>query len=466
MQSPPLRSKQGFDIELGPSVMADASLYSRNPYRALLFQLGKLEVQEVVNIVAGGVTRSRSKMNIVEQVPCTPSERTKGQAIYAIEKTPHDVADLFETGALREGSTPNVWSRQHIGLLMQYAAVGMVHGTLPGTVYPFFLNYLNMEGTQVVSARVLLNLPWSFKVFYGLLSDCAPIFGYRRRPFMLIGWAVCFFMLLVMACMDAGDPYYPDRKYAHVNPATLNPEIVATFNTSARQNGTKFIVAMMLAAVGFVAVDAAADAVVVELAQREPEAVRGTTQTTIYMVRTIFVTLSAVLTGFAFNGKDYGGDFDFSISFPQLMSILCLCCLPVLPITWFFIKEEKHAGVNVREYMASFWELLQQQPVYQVIAYSFFSGIFAKFTATCLEPMQATWAGTTPFNDKVMETAGHAIFALMIFCTGKYGLHWNWRLMVFITAVAVVVLDSMATLLTTWDVVRNQWFWLGVGVAE
>ncbi|CAN0322390.1 unnamed protein product, partial [Phaeothamnion confervicola] len=26
------------------------------------------------------------------------------------------------------------------------------------------------------------------QVFYGLLSDCVPILGYRRKPYLIMGW--------------------------------------------------------------------------------------------------------------------------------------------------------------------------------------------------------------------------------------------------------------------------------------
>ncbi|GAB9476811.1 Transmembrane protein, partial [Globisporangium polare] len=121
-----------------------------------------------------------TKMDLIERVSYI-SSATKGKIDddYDGVKTPNE----FEGGALREGGAPNIWGKDYIGILIQYMGVGMIYGTLPGTVYPFLLNYLNMEGTQVVSARVLLTMPWSFKVVYGILSDCFPIFGYRRRPF-------------------------------------------------------------------------------------------------------------------------------------------------------------------------------------------------------------------------------------------------------------------------------------------
>jgi hypothetical protein len=382
---------------------------------------------------------------------------------YTEAKTP--VVEL-EDGALRAGGRPDIWSRDYIGVLIQYVGVGMIYGTLPATVYPVLQRYLNMEGTQIVSASVLIKLPWSFKVFYGILSDCFPIFGYRRRPFMIIGWTMCGLMLLLMATTKMGEPYYMDSKLVNKKPSLWTAADKLNINYDAPDVGGKLIVFMMLAAVGYVGADVAADGMVVELAQREPEAVRGTTQTTIYMIRTIFVTGSIVLVGFFFNGEDYGGEFSFSLTFPQLMLILTLCTLPVIPCTWFFIKEDKHPGVNFKNYMSEFWELLQSRAVYQVIAYKFFSGIFENLGTTVSSPIATHWAQVMPINETIANVAGHAIFAAILWGTMKQGLSWNWRFMHAITMVCVVVVDSVTTMLTTWDVVRSQWFWLGPPIIE
>ncbi|KAG2786466.1 hypothetical protein PC129_g15648 [Phytophthora cactorum] len=373
---------------------------------------------------------------------------------------------LFDGGALRDGDEIDIWKRNYIGLVVQYAAVGMVFGTLPGTIYPFLFNYLNMEGTQVVSATVLINMPWSFKLFFGMITDCVPIRGYRRRPFMVIGWTLCFAMLLLLACMDAGAPYYPDNKYATMEKEELTPEIVATFNESAHHVGGKFVVLMMFAAIGYVGADVAADAMMVEVAQREPEATRGYTQTTIYMVRTAFIMISSILTGMTFNGKDYGGDFDFSLTFPQLMIVLCIYCFPVIPISWYFIREDPHPGMIFRDYLGELWHLVQMRSMYQIIAYKFLAGILENFSVTCTDPMQRYWAQVTPLNQKIMTIVGNGIFAVTLYCTAKFGLQWSWRKMHAITIVSVTVMDLIVNMLTTWDVVRNQWFWLGVPVAE
>ncbi|GAB9473593.1 Folate-biopterin transporter [Globisporangium polare] len=386
---------------------------------------------------------------------------------YEAAKTP-DVLEA-QGGALREGGAPRLFSKDHIGLILQYAAVGLVYGVLPATIYPFLQTYLNSSGSQVVTANTLVVLPWSFKIFYGIVSDCFPIFGYRRRPYILIGWTICFVMLFIMAVTPVGKPYFIDYKDRDVKPADYDlPEhagIRDRLNLNAPHKGGKYVLLMMFAAFGYLMADVTSDAIVVELAQREPLAVRGTTQSMIYGTRTLFVAIGALVTGFAFNGHDYGGSFDFSLSFPVLMLILAVCLVPILPISWFFIKEEKRERANFGQYITELWELVQNRAVYQIIFYNFFSNMFANFSYTASSPVQLYWAKVTPINNSLSEVIGNLTFLLGIFVTGKWGLDWNWRWIIVVTGIIVITVDAICTFITVWDIFRSQWFWLGLPVA-
>ncbi|KAJ8572005.1 hypothetical protein ON010_g4827 [Phytophthora cinnamomi] len=207
--------------------------------------------------------------------------------------------------------------------------------------------------SQVTAASQLVVLPWSFKVFYGILFDCRPIFGYRRRPYMMIGWAVCFIMLLVMAIMPIGKPYFTDAADRSVDPSDYTPDLEARINYDAPSEGAKYVMLMFFAAVGYVMADVSADSITVELAQREPLEKRGKMQSCIYTVRTAMVIVGEFLTGFFFNGEDYGGTFNFSLSFPQLMIVVAVLMLPVFPTTWFYIKEEKTEAANFKDHRST-----------------------------------------------------------------------------------------------------------------
>ncbi|KAL7688036.1 putative MFS transporter superfamily, biopterin transporter family [Plasmopara halstedii] len=380
-------------------------------------------------------------------------------------KTPGEISQVLEDGAIRPGGMPNLMSRDHIGLVFQYAAVGVVYGMLPGTVYPLMQQYLNCSGAQVSAAKELVILPWSFKVFYGITSDCFPIFGYRRRPYMLLGWSICIGMLLMMAFMPIGPPYYSVASDRDVNVADYTPEIKDRINYSAPSEGAKYVVLMFFAAFGYVLSDVCSDSIVCELAQQEPLAKRGKTQSAIYAVRTTFVILGELLVGFCFNGEDYGGSFDFSLTFPQLMIISILLTAPAVPFTWFFIREEKAERLDFGLYISDFWNLLCKRVVYQVIAHHFFAGIFSSISYTASSPIQSYLVGVTPINNTLNEVLGHLCFMTGIMVTSKYGLHWNWRAMIVVTGAIVIAVDCSVALITIWDIFRNQWFWLGPPIA-
>ncbi|KAL3659882.1 hypothetical protein V7S43_015184 [Phytophthora oleae] len=382
---------------------------------------------------------------------------------YSTVKTPDPTG--IEGGALREGGAPNLKSKDSFGLLVQYAAVGLNYGVLPATIYPFLQNFLNASGTQVTTATTLVVLPWSFKCFYGILSDCVPLWGYRRRPWMVIGWLICLLSLLIMACMPEGNPYYTVSSDRDIKPADYTDEIRARINYDASSQAGKYVMLMFLAAVGYVLSDVCADSIVVDFAQREPLETRGKTQSAIYATRTVFVIVGELLTGFCFNGEEYGGDFDFSISFPQLMIILAVLTVPVIPMTWFFIKEEKKPRVNFNNYMKELWELIQKRVMYQVIFFTFFQGMFSSISYTASSPVQSYMVGVTPINSTLSDIFGNVLFFTGIMVTSKWGLHWNWRWMILFTGAFVMVVDGITTFITIWNVFRSQWFWLGLPVA-
>ncbi|KAL3674343.1 hypothetical protein V7S43_000299 [Phytophthora oleae] len=407
----------------------------------------------------------RTNIHDLERLSAVSITKDPDQSGYTGMKTPDTNPEILEDGALRPGGMPVLTNKKYVGLLFQYAAVGIVYGMLPETIYPFMQEYLNCSGAQVAAAKELVVLPWSIKVFFGILSDCFPIWGYRRRPYMMIGWTVCILMLLVMAIMPIGKPYYTVASDRDVDTADYTPEIEARINYSAPGEGAKYIVIMFFAAVGYVLADVCSDSIVCELAQQEPLAKRGKTQSAIYAVRYILVILGELLVGFCFNGEDYGGDFDFSLSFPQLMIIMTVLTVPILPIAWFFIYEEKAERQNFRKYINEFWDLLCKRVVYQIIAYHFFAGIFSGISYTASSPVQSYMVDVTPINSTLNDVLGHVCFLIGIMVTSKYGLHWNWRGMIVLTGIVVIIIDCAVALITVWDVFRNQWFWLGPPIA-
>lgn len=388
--------------------------------------------------------------------PLTPSGK------YQNGKTP--VQDI-EGGALTAGGAVSLWSKDYIGLLANYAAVGIVYGAFPRTIYPFLNNYLNMDGYQTVAALTLVTMPWSFKTFIGIVSDSFPIFGYRRRPYIVIGWFMCFVMLLIMAILPVDEPFYlfPALDRGISDDTTIPDD---RLNRDAPNQGAKYILLMMFASLFYVIADVCCDGMVVELAMREPTTMRGTTQTTIYLARTVLTIFSGALVGFCMNSKFYGGSFDWSLQFNEVMGIISVGALLPIPFTLLYLKEKKVGRESFTGRCGEMWKICQQRVIWQIMAYKFFSGVFGNFGAAPASIVQREWAGVEPLNDTIFSSVGNVCFAITLYVMKVYGLNWDWRRTIGYTTVVIIIIDAVLSFMTIFDVYRNQWFWLGVPILE
>ena len=112
------------------------------------------------------------------------------------------IAPASDDGALF-GPEVDLFTFKQIGYLMQYFAVGLIYGGLPATTYGIFRGYLNVPGYVYATVRVIMTMPWSFKFFFGLINNTVPICGYRRKPYMVIGWAFCACKLMLLSTLQS-----------------------------------------------------------------------------------------------------------------------------------------------------------------------------------------------------------------------------------------------------------------------
>ncbi|KAK1932268.1 hypothetical protein P3T76_012262 [Phytophthora citrophthora] len=124
--------------------------------------------------------------------------------------------------------------------------------------------------------------------------------------------------------------------------------------------------------------------------------------------------------------------------------------------------EEKAPAQPTGAFFAYLYDFMQYQVIYQVIAFRFFSQTFSNFSVTAASKIKSLWADVEPLNDGIASMLSYLVTFLALWALRKWGLHWNWRWVVIVCQVVVVVIDCFPTFLTIWDVYRSQWFWLGV----
>ncbi|RHY19627.1 hypothetical protein DYB25_002721 [Aphanomyces astaci] len=402
--------------------------------------------------------------DLEERVSYIHSVTTKDVDGYAEAKSPKDL----EEGALAEGGALDLWSREAFALFMQYGAIGVIYGMIPSLNYPIFNIYLNLEGYQTSSYKVLIVIGWSFKAIFGLLSDCVPIYGYRRKSWMLIGWTITMICLSVMAFSPFGEPFCnrEKTKYCSTPLEKVPKSELQYFNLAAPDSGTLYILLSMFIAFGYVSSASASDAMVVEYAHREPLAIRGRIQTAIYTVRELSGIFSYLVTGFGLNGPNYAGSFSFALS-PNAPYGICLVpCVLVVLSTVFLLVEKKTEPSSFTEWWGLFWESLKSRVMWQICLFRFLSNVFHGVGTTAGLPISTYWAGVEPLNDALSNIFGNMLYAGMLVIVAKWGLNWNWRWTITAGTLGMIIIDGFVVYMTIWDVVRNQWFFTGVALAD
>ncbi|OQR85225.1 transmembrane protein [Achlya hypogyna] len=246
----------------------------------------------------------------------------------------------------------------------------------------------------------------------------------------------------------------------------MTKEMRDAVNLDAPDSGSKFIFLSVAAGFGYVMADCAADAMVVQYAQREPIAIRGRTQTAIYTMRYIGQTLAQVVIAFALNGKEYGGSFNYSASVNVIYGICLVPCICIMLSTIFLLVEVKTERTPFSAWVSMFWNLLQQRVMWQICGFKFLNNVFAAFSATPGSPMASVWAKVEPLNDALSGVLAYLITSIVIASVGKWGLQWNWRWVIAIGTIGIIVIDGAVNFITIWDVYRNQWLYTGVPLAD
>lgn len=147
--------------------------------------------------------------------------------------------------ATPDGAPETAWKRAVLRLSVLFAAMYFVQGIseptegLVGQPVKSFLAGHGHNAAAIASFSALLTLPWMVKPLYGLLTDFVPLFGYRRRSYLLLATGSTTAGLLAL---------------------------FALFTHDISRQGLLF--ALLVPAVGIAVTDVVIDAVMVEQGQR------------------------------------------------------------------------------------------------------------------------------------------------------------------------------------------------------
>jgi MFS family permease len=247
--------------------------------------------------------------------------------------------------------------RENIAIPACYLLVGIMQG-LSGpliNVYPLDLGATEAQQTTLSSIR---SLPASFKLLFGFWSDNVPLFGYRRKSYMILGWLVCS-LSLVMLMLGSNLERIPqeDSSSSSSSPPQGAPSI-------------PFLSVSLLGfGIGFWLADVMGDSVVAEKAKLE--ITKGQLQSTCYACRFFGLMVAAPCsTGM----------------YSQVGPYYVILLLAILPLTIlvliYNLTEARNAPVaSTAEQCGEIWKTVCSRAVWQPMG---FVSIYVSYTVYCL----------------------------------------------------------------------------------
>ena len=76
------------------------------------------------------------------------------------------------------------------------------------------------------------------------------------------------------------------------------------------------------------------------------------------------------------------------------------------------------------------------------------------------------WAHVENINSQLVTIGGNLLFAAALAAMGRFGTMWNWHLVLLLTTLSANGIDAIVQFATIYNVIRNQWFYLGVPLTE
>ncbi|KAJ1448110.1 hypothetical protein M885DRAFT_450591, partial [Pelagophyceae sp. CCMP2097] len=361
----------------------------------------------------------------------------------------------------------------------RYFAVGVVYGGLPATIYGLFLGYFNVESYVYGTAGTIISLPWSFKFIFGAINDCIPIYGYRRKSYMVLGWALCAFALVCLWARELPPPYWCVGKEGYNDDGSFSLHVAHPCNAAAATSGAPYALLMMLASCGYCIADVAADGLTVTMARHEKVGSKGQTQTSVYLMRTMGNIVSVCFVGLGMNSWEYNGSFDWGLSFNAMCAVFSVPALVMIPVSWYFVYEEpilpkyafRRAALGPQQspaypkyYAKGVWGLLRSKAMLHVLLYQLLTPVIGGIFTTGSAEVKQHWAGVKNLQSSIFSLVGLVLFTLGLWLVKAKFLDKSWRVMLLSTTLFLNVLDMPFSFLTIFGVVRNQYFYLGEAV--
>ena len=225
-------------------------------------------------------------------------------------------------------------STELFGILTVYFVQGILG--LPRLAVSFFLkDDLGLTPAEVAALTGITAIPWIIKPLFGFISDGLPIFGYRRRPYLILSGILGCISWLALATI-------------------VDDAFTAT-------------VVILLTSLSVAISDVIVDSLIVERAREESLAQSGSLQSLSWGASALGGLLTAYFSGLLLQHLSNNQVFEIVASFPLIVSA----------VAWLITedkidKDNPETAISpVKGQIKQLWGALKQKQVWLPIAFLF-----------------------------------------------------------------------------------------------
>lgn len=164
------------------------------------------------------------------------------------------------------------------------------------------------------------------------------------------------------------------------------------------------------------------------------------------------------------NSHEYNGSFSWGLSFETVALVMAIPAAIMVPLSGLLVREPRDPAKVLptgREYMTMCWDLLKSKACFYIICYCFFTSAIGGITTPAQGNVKIYWAGVENLQNQLFSLVGLVLFAIGLWMVKKWFLNSSWRMLLAITIIMLNCIDSIFSTLTVFDIVRNQYFYLG-----
>lgn len=319
--------------------------------------------------------------------------------------------------------------KENLAVPACYLCVGLLQG-LSGPFINVYPQFIGATEAQQATISAIRGLPASFKLFFGFWSDNIPCFGYRRKSYMFIGWAISSLsMIFLIMTSDLGRTEVDDNK----NNENGSSSFIPSENAPSVQVLT---LSLLMFGIGFWFADVMGDSIVAEKAKLEPEHSRGHLQSTCYACRFFGLMIAAPVSTYL-----------YSTVGPQIV-IKLMCILPLMMLIPIYnLFETKNAPItSTRDQCNEIWKTVCSRAVWQPMGFVYIYNVLQIGNAAWREFLLSVLM----FQDwqlNVLLVVAHVLLYLGVMAYKYYFIKFSWRSIYVGTTLLNSVLSMLQLLL-------------------